>query len=454
MPLPRIALVGAPNVGKSTLFNRLTRRRQALVANFPGLTRDVLESPAKIAGRDVILIDTGGLMPGGATPLAGKIREKVLSAASESDLLVFIVDGRQGRSPQDDDLAKLFHKSNRKVLLVANKIDGPKQELAAGDFARLGFGDPVQICAEHGEGISDLQVELNRLLPEATESIAPVEEISIAIAGRPNVGKSSLLNALLGVERALVSSVPGTTRDPIDAVMQRQGRQYRFIDTAGLRRRGKIERGAERMSAGASRRTLGRSDVTLVVLDCADGLVAQDTHVLGMVASSRGDQVRPAVVLLNKIDLVPDIKVRRAQVESIREELRFARFAPVIPISALNRLHLDRVFQAVDAVHAAATRKLSTGKLNDWLRKATEKHPPPLHGGRDVSYVFISQAPVKPPTFTILCNRELKPHFSYARYLENSLREAFDLGLTPLVLRFRKRRKGPRKPDPPQSTGE
>lgn len=440
MPAPRIAIVGATNVGKSTLFNRLVRSRRSLVADEPGLTRDLIEASIPLGGGQVTLVDTGGLMPAGASPLAGAIRERVLTAAGESDLLVFLVDARTGCTAQDEDLARLFRESGRPILFVVNKVDGPDVESAVAPFARLGFDAPVPISAEHGLGIAEIHDAVRRLVPQVGEEPEAGEEIRIAIAGRPNVGKSSLLNAFLRQERALVSDQPGTTRDPVEGQIVRGGRRYRFVDTAGMRRRGKIQRGAEALSVGAARRSVRDADVTLVLLDAVEGLVAQDLHVLGLVAGGEAGWRRPAVILLNKTDLLDSEEAIQARTAQIRERVLFARYAPILAISATKRPRVSGILTSVEKVHRQSTTFVATHRLNRWLREAVARHRPPLQAGREVSFVFISQVAAQPPTFTILTNREVRPHFSYARYLENSLRERFHLGLTPLILRFRRRR--------------
>jgi GTPase len=446
MPLPRIAIVGATNVGKSTLFNRLVGSRRSLVADEPGLTRDLIEASLQLADRSAVLVDTGGLMPPESAPLATEIRRRVLDAARQSDLLLFVVDGRKGLTPLDEDLSRIFRESGRPCLLVVNKIDGGEEWPAEAEFARLGFSPEhvLAISAEHALGITDLKRAIASRLPTAGATEETPPEIQVAIAGRPNVGKSSLLNALLRSDRALVAETPGTTRDSVDAVLTRQGRRYRIVDTAGMRRAGRIERGAESLSVHAARRSVRDAGVTLVLLDASEGLVAQDLHVLGLVAGGQGDWVRPAVLVLNKVDLLSSREAITRLVETVRERVKFARFAPVIPVSALKRWHLDRIFSAIDDVAAESTRTLKTGELNDWLREATTRHRPPLHGGKPFSLVFVSQASSRPATFTILTNRAARPHFSYARYLENSLRDRFSLHLTPVILRFRPRRREPR----------
>jgi len=442
MSIPHVAIVGYTNVGKSTLFNRLVGRRRSIVSDEPGLTRDLIEATAHVGGGPITLVDTGGLLAPGESPLADAIRDRVLAAARGCDLLIFLVDALRGLTPMDEELARLLRQAGRPILLAINKVDAHEGAVSVAEFVPLGFDEAVPISATHGWGIAELHMAMEKRLPAPGEEARDLPEIRIAIAGRPNVGKSSLLNALLGEDRALVSESPGTTRDPVDSLLTRRGRRYRFIDTAGIRRRGRVERGPEALSVDAARRSVAGSDVTLVLFDTAEGLVAQDQHVLGLVAGGEGSRVRPAVVLLNKADLVASREVIRQRVEQIKNRLRFASFAPVIAISALRRWHLDRIFAAVDAVYEESTRFLATAALNDWLRRAASAHQPALAGGKPLSFVFVTQASAQPPTFTILTNRPLRPHFSYARYLENSLRERFHLRLTPVVLRFRARQRG------------
>jgi GTP-binding protein len=437
---PRVAIVGAPNVGKSTLFNRLVRSRRALVADHPGLTRDLIEASASLGEIPVTLVDTGGLLPPGGLSLAQEIRRRVLEAASDADLLLFVVDGRHGILPLDEELALLFRRAGRPLVLLINKVDRVEPDPAlAGEFASLGFERMIPISAEHDLGIADVHLACAELLPRPTEGAGETEAIEVAIAGRPNVGKSSLLNALLRRDRSLVSEMPGTTRDTVDAELTWEGKLYRLVDTAGLRRPGRIERGPESLSVGAAHRALEHAALTVVVLDGSEGLVAQDMSLLGIVAGGRSTWVRPAVVLVNKIDLIGAPGKVDLIVNDVRERLRFARFVPVVPISALTGRGLDAVLPAVERVLVDSTRLISTNDLNNWLRAATVAHPHPAPAAKPLSFVFITQSGTGPPKFTILMNQKVKPHFSYARYLENSLREKFDLRATPVVMRFRHR---------------
>ncbi|MBI3450483.1 MAG: ribosome biogenesis GTPase Der [Acidobacteria bacterium] len=439
MPLPRIAIVGLANVGKSTLFNRLYGRRHSLVADHPGLTRDLIEVRALLGGTDVILVDTGGIMPDGSTPLAGAVRAQVLSAIGDCALLLFVVDSKRGWNPHDEELSRVFRESGRPILLVVNKVDSHEGGTAVAEFSRLGYDSPVAISAEHGLGMAELHAAAAERMTPSEKAPAEPPEIRIAIAGRPNVGKSSLLNALLKKERAIVSDIPGTTHDPVDALLEHRGHAYRLIDTAGLRQRGKVEHGSEALSVAAARRAVGRSDVTLVLVDATTGIVAQDLHVLGMVAGGERGRVRPLVVLLNKIDLLKGKAEVDQRAEQVRERLKFAPFAPIIPISALRRLHLDRILQAAAEVHEEGSRFVATTALNNWLHEATEAHRPPVTKGKPLTFVFVTQTAARPPQFAILTNRPVPPHFSYARYLENSLRKKFAFRVTPIVVTFRGR---------------
>lgn len=440
---PRVAIVGAPNVGKSTLFNRLLGRRRALVADHPGLTRDTIEADGTLGGVGVTLADTGGLMPPGSVHLAQEIRQKVLEATRAADLLLFVVDARRGPGVLEEELATLFRKAGRPLVLVVNKVDGPDPDRTSlHPFSSLGFETVVPLSAEHALGLADLHLICAGLLPRGGEASASAEAVEVAIAGRPNVGKSSLLNALLKQDRSLVSGVPGTTRDTVDAEIPWREKVFRLVDTAGMRRPGRVERGPETLSVGAARRALRRSALTLIVLDGAEGLVAQDMSLLGMVAGGRSAWLRPAMVLVNKIDLLEGRRQVDDRVRQVRERLKFARFVPVLAVSALKGTNLDSILPAVERVLAESARLISTNELNDWLRSAASSHPHPVRSGRRLSLVFVTQSGTSPPKFTFLTNHDMKPHFSYVRYLENSLRARFDLRATPVILRFRHRAGG------------
>lgn len=434
MGTPCIALVGAPNTGKSTLFNRLLRRRKALVHKEPGMTRDVNEATCTLGDRQVRLMDTGGLLGPDESMLAGEVRRRVLEAVQDASVLVFLVDGRSGLLPRDKDLAQVFRTSGHPVILAVNKIDVPARSDAVAEFWNLGFPETFAISAEHGVGIDDLIAALLAHLP-ADDPIAEVKnkETSLAIAGRPNVGKSSLLNAILGQERVLVSAEPGTTRDAIDTLFEVSGRAYRIIDTAGLRRRGHIAAGPESLSAMAARRSIERADVVLIVMDCTEAPTMQDLHVAG-VALEAG---RPLIVVLNKWDLRPTNE--EDLVATVKGRLRFAPWAPILTTSAKTGRSIARILPLVDAVHAEATRQLSTGRLNRWLARAVASHHPAPSKGKELRLHYAAQTGTNPPALLIFTNQQSPPHFSYRRYLENSLRASFDLEMTPVILKFRRK---------------
>jgi len=437
MDPPFVALVGAPNTGKSTLFNRLLGRRKALVHLEPGMTRDVNEAPCNLGGRAVRLLDTGGLLGPDESLLAGDVRRRVLEAVREAAALVFLVDGRRGLLPRDRDLAQVFRATGHPVLLAVNKIDVPSRTDAVAEFWELGFPQTFAISAEHGVGIDDLIVAVLAHLPaeEAAASEDARGETSLAIAGRPNVGKSSLLNALLGQERVIVSDQPGTTRDAIDTLFKVSERVYRIIDTAGLRRRGHVAPGPEALSAMAARRSIERADVVLIVMDCTEAPTMQDLHVAG-VAIEAG---RPFIVVLNKWDLRPATGSEDDLVATVKGRLRFAPWAPILTTSVPTGRSIARILPLVDAVHAEATRRLSTGRLNRWLNSAVAAHAPSTSKGKEFRLQYAAQTGTNPPAILIFTNQKSPPHFSYRRYLENSLRSAFDLGMTPVILKFRRK---------------
>ncbi|HLF06376.1 MAG TPA: ribosome biogenesis GTPase Der [Thermoplasmata archaeon] len=451
MPVPRVTIVGAPNAGKSTLFNRLVGRRKALIHKEPGMTRDVNEEACDWDGLPVTLVDTGGLFPPGESGFAGLVRESVRNEAVKSDILILLVDGRLGLTPLDSELARMFRETGRPIVVAVNKLDVPGRTDPAAEFHRLGFDGVVAISAEHGLGIDELIEAVAARLragpaPAAQEEISTrrdrTGEIRLAICGRPNVGKSSLLNALLGEQRTLVSEVPGTTRDAIDCLLHRDGRTYRIIDTAGIRRSGRPSDKPEILSVMAARRSVERADVVLLLMDATEAPTLQDLHVAGIAHEAS----RPFMVLLNKWDLVGERRPDRSPdvdpeglIERVRGRLRFAPWAPVLAISALTKLRVNRILPAVEEIHAQATQRLGTGKLNAWLLKAVEAHRPPAIRGRDLRFFYVSQKGTNPPSLVIFTNNATPPHFSYQRYLENSIRERFGLTRTPVLIQYRER---------------
>lgn len=447
MTTPRIVIVGAPNTGKSTLFNRLVGRREALVHREPGMTRDIRERRSEWDGVAVVLVDTGGVLEAPNSWLDDAIRHRVLQTVLEATVVLFVVDARAGLTAQDEILARLLREANRPIVLTVNKIDTPQHRvsLALGEFHALGLSPVMAISAAHGLGIDALRQETSAHFPAENALIPPEirsNVTSLAIAGRPNVGKSSLLNALTGEERVIVSDVPGTTRDAIDTMLTVGSRQYRIIDTAGLRRRGHVNRGPESLAVMASRRQIQKADVVLVVMDSTEAPTMQDLHVAGVANES----MRPFMVLLNKWDLAGNTTQGEDLVDRVKGRLRFAPFAPLLTISARTGFRVGKILGLVDKVHAQATRRFTTGRLNNWLTRAVVKHAPPSVGGGELKLYYMVQTAKNPPSFLIFTNRVKPPHFSYRRYIENSLRETFSLSMSPVLVRYRKRPRDARNP--------
>jgi GTP-binding protein len=433
--MPTVAIVGRPNVGKSTLFNRLTRSRKALTHDLPGVTRDRVAGDARRpGGGTVVVVDTGGFEPESGETIPVLIRHQALRAVEDADAVVLVVDGAQGVVSADEEIAAVLRRAGRPVVLAVNKED--RRDAAAGeaDFARLGI-PAVALSAEHGRGIDALWEALEPYLPPPEEAVPPSVELAVAIVGRPNVGKSSLLNRLLGEERVLVSEVPGTTRDAVDTLLEWRGRHVRLVDTAGIRRRGRTDRGPEVLSVVMARKAIERAQVCLVVLDGGDGVTAQDTHVAGLVTEAG----RGAVVVVNKSDLLPaGAGARREVAERIRERLKFLHDTPLVFVSALTGAGVSKVLAHALEVGAGYTRRVTTGELNRVLRAAWERHPPP-GGKRPVRLYYATQTGSAPPRFSLFTSATAELHFSYLRYLENVVREAFPFEGVPVTFIMRRR---------------
>jgi GTP-binding protein len=430
---PIIAIVGRPNVGKSTLFNRLIGRRRSLVRDVPGVTRDRLYGTAAFERWQATVVDTGGFDPTSESDLVQGVRRQVLQAVDEADLLVLVVDGRAGVTGLDEEIATILRKSGRPVLLVINKVDGSGQDPPIGDAYRLGFAPVLTVSAEHGRGVAEL-LEACRELAPATVPEAATEGTRVAIIGRPNVGKSSLVNAVLGHERVLVHAQPGTTRDAVDTPLTFRGREYLLIDTAGIRRKGKVTEALEKLSVVMALKSLERCQVAVLVLDASEGVTAQDAHIAGY-ASDAG---RATVVAVNKWDLVPPGMVTKGDVtDQIYERLPFLEHAPVCFTSAVTRLGLRDLFDQVDVVAAEAQRRLQPGELLSTLRQAVERRPMSARGVA-LRIQSAQQVAVSPPTFAVRVNLPDAIHFSYERYLINSLRHSHGFAGSPIRLLFRK----------------
>lgn len=432
--LPVVAVVGRPNVGKSTLFNRIVGRREAIVEEKPGVTRDRKEVVAEWQGREFRLVDTGGWMPGGDA-LDAKVSRQSEKAIADADAVLFVVDVTVGITEEDDRVAQLLRRNGRPVLLVANKADDMNRDALVWDLLGLGLGDPHPVSALHGRNTGDLLDDLLAVLPAPSGPDDDDEEeteeeriFSVAIVGRPNVGKSTLFNRLIGDERSVVHDMPGTTRDTIDTIVETDDGPVRFVDTAGMRRRSKVDEATEYYSLVRALQAIDRSDVALLVIDATIGVTAQDQRLAERIDAAGC----PVVVLLNKWELLED-EARRDLEYQMSQRLHFIGTAPVLKISALSGKGVHRLLPALSGTIEDYHRRVPTRKVNQVLRAAQAAQPGP-HGAR---VLYATQGATDPPTFTLFANKEIPP--AYLRYLERSLREAFSLGSTPIKMRVRKR---------------
>jgi GTP-binding protein len=440
MHKPVVAIVGRPNVGKSTLFNRIIGRNFAIVEDMPGVTRDRNYTEAEWEGKRFLLVDTGGFEPETEDPMYTKIREQATLAVEEADFIIFLMDGKQGLLPADIEVSQRLRASGKPVIYAVNKIDGEKHEGLIPDFYRLGIDTLFPLSAQHGPGFSELMDELGRMLPETppeTEEKEPAGIPRIAIIGRPNVGKSSFVNALIGEDRMIVSPVAGTTRDAVDSMYQYYGRKYILVDTAGIRSRGRISQGVEKYSVMRAMKSLSRADVALVLIDASEGVTEQDERIVGL-AHEEGKGI---IIVLNKWDLVPDKEqAYKRFMADVHQRLKFADYASVITISAHTRQRITKVFEEIDKVIEEREKRVPTAELNRVFEKLAAHHEPPLYRARRVKYYYITQVAIKPPTFVVFVNYPEGVHFSYLRYIENNLREAFGFRGTPVRI-FAKRRR-------------
>ncbi len=435
--LPVVVIAGRPNVGKSTLFNRLAGRRMALVADTPGVTRDRKEAEAMLRGRQVRLVDTAGLDEAAPETLPGRMHASSATAVAQADLVLLVVDARAGLTPADRHFAQWLRRQGRPVLLVANKAEGRASESAFYDAYALGLGDPVAVSAEHGEGIAELMSEIAERLP------APVSEdaddgdrpLKLAIVGRPNAGKSTLLNRLLGEERMLTGPEPGLTRDAVAVTLTDvEGRRVELVDTAGLRRRARIEAPLEKLSVGAAISALKMAELVVLAVDGVEGLHDQDLQIAQLIER----EGRAIVLALTKWDAVPDrAAARRAVAERLEASLAQLKGIPVVTLSALTGAGIDRLWPAVWGAYETWNRRVPTGELNRWFEGALERHPPPLVDRRRLKLRYITQVKARPPTFVVFGTRAERIPDDYARYLVNGLREACNLPGVPIRLQLR-----------------
>jgi len=438
---PIVAIVGRPNVGKSSLFNRLVGERRAIVEDMPGTTRDRMYGTSDWGGVEFTIVDTAGMLgedeaaTGSMAEILQRTREQVQSAIDEADVILFLVDVKVGLNAGDYEFADMLRRTDKPTILVVNKADSLSRREDAVEFYNLGLGEPYPISAYHGSGTGDLLDRIVESLPESEEE-PETEGPRIAIAGRPNVGKSRLLNAILGQERSIVSDVPGTTRDSVDTQIEWEGETVTLIDTAGIRRRGRIDPGVERYSVLRSMRSIERADVVLLLIDATEGFTAQDLHIAGFI----DEQKKGCVVVINKWDLIEKGATTMEEYRrAAREALDFMPYAPIVFTSAKLGQRIHQVMEMALRVVDERDRRVPTAKLNQVLKDAVQKHPPPSRPGKWMKFYYVTQADVSPPTFVFFTNDPANVHFSYRRYLENEIRAEFGFDGTPIRLSFRAR---------------
>ncbi len=437
MANPIVALVGRPNVGKSTLFNRLAGGSRAIVIDEPGATRDRNYADCTWNDRPFTLIDTGGFEPASEVEILVQMREQTKLAIEEADIILFLMDVRDGLTPADEEITRMLRLVDKTVFYVINKVDGPRHEAHLAEFYRLGVETLHPLSAQHGPGLDELMDAVAVHLPaaEAVREDAG-EPIRIAVIGRPNVGKSSLVNRILGFERTIANPVPGTTRDAIDTPLTRNGRKYLLIDTAGIRRKSRISLTMEKYSIVQAMKAIGRADIALVLLDAQEGISEQDVKIAGL-ALEKGTA---CILVVNKWDLIEkDNHTVGAYVEQIRYRSKFLEFAPIIFVSALSGQRVSKIFALVDKVFAQYTQRVETGELNRQIRAIIEANPPPGRQNRPHIFNYITQVAVKPPSFVLFVREPKAIHFSYERYLVNRIRETFGFDEVPIRLFFRKK---------------
>jgi len=472
--IPNVAIVGRPNVGKSALFNRLVGRKIAIVHDQPGITRDRISAICNRGARPFTVWDTGGMaVPQSRDELSVQVRRAAEEALRESDLLLFVVDAKEGLSPVDEELARALRKSQKPVLLVINKIDNEKHEPLAAEFDALGFEPSFSISAEHDRGISDLLAEIERRLPSFPHDsrVTSYQSLAVAIVGRPNVGKSSLINSIVRGERAIVSELPGTTRDAVDILYERDGRKFVFIDTAGIRRRGKHSSSVEVFSVMRAERSIRRADLCVLIVDLTMGITAQDKRIAGLIQKAR----KPAIIVLNKWDLVRpkrrEKQAARQVVEETRDKIFFLEYTPALITSALTGENVARLFAMIEEVQSATRQRIGTGVLNRLLRQAFEANPPPMVKGRRLKLFYATQtsrkqghvleggapatphfsdatrtseqtrgsSPLQPPEFVLFVNDPSLMAETYRRYLEARVRKTEPYPGLPIILTLRPR---------------
>ena len=437
MSKPIVAVVGRPNVGKSTLFNKLCGQRLAIVEDTPGITRDRIFANCEWNGHDFLLVDTGGIEPKATEGILAHMREQAQIAIDTADCIIMVVDVRNGLTAADEDVAHMLRRSHKPVILAVNKCDNVGEApMELYEFYNLGFEEVMPISSVHGHGTGDLLDECIKYFPPETDEEDDSDVVQVAIIGKPNVGKSSLTNRILGEERVIVSNVAGTTRDAIDSYFENQYGKYNFIDTAGMRKKSKVDDNIEKYSVLRATMAIERSDVCLILIDAQEGVTEQDTKVAGLAH----DAGKACIIVVNKWDLIEkDGKTMDRMREDIRRDLSYMPYAPILFISALTGQRVDRLFELINYVNDQAAMRITTGTLNSVLADAQTRVQPPTDKGRRLKIYYMTQVGVKPPHFVIFCNDKKLFHFSYQRYLENQLRSVFGLEGTPIVLTIRQK---------------
>ena len=439
MAKPVVAIVGRPNVGKSTLFNKIVGKRIAIVEDTPGVTRDRLYAEAEWNGITFTLIDTGGIDPVSTDHILTEMRNQAQVAIDTSDVIILVVDVREGMTATDKDVANMLIRSGKEIIIACNKCDTPGDPpLQMYDFYNLALGEPIPVSGVHGSGVGDLLDEVCKHFPENTEEEEEEDIIKIAVVGKPNAGKSSLINRILGENRVIVSPIAGTTRDSIDTRYEKDGDKFLIIDTAGMRKRSKVEENVERFSVIRALNAVDRADVVLIMIDATEGVTEQDTKIAGYAH----EQGKAAVICVNKWDLIEkDTKTMNNFRLDVQDGLSYMLYAPILFISAKTGQRVDKIFEMAKYVANQNAMRISTGMLNDVINDATSRVQPPSDKGKRLKILYITQASVKPPTFIIFVNDKKLAHFSYIRYLENQLRNTFGFEGTPIRFIIRERGK-------------
>ncbi|EJU2995963.1 TPA: ribosome biogenesis GTPase Der [Listeria monocytogenes] len=436
MAKPVVAIVGRPNVGKSTIFNRIVGERVSIVEDVPGVTRDRIYNSAEWLGKEFNIIDTGGIDLSDE-PFLEQIRAQAEIAIDEADVIIFITNGREGVTDADEQVAKILYRSNKPIVLAINKVDNPEMRDQIYDFYSLGFGEPYPISGSHGLGLGDMLDAVRAHFPKEEEEEYPDDTVKFSLIGRPNVGKSSILNALLGEDRVIVSDIAGTTRDAIDTTYTFDGQDYVMIDTAGMRKRGKVYESTEKYSVLRAMRAIERSDVVLVVINADEGIREQDKRIAGYAH----DAGRAIIIVVNKWDAInKDEKTINVWTEDIREQFQFLSYAPIVFVSAKTKQRLNNLFPLINQVSDNHSLRVQSSMLNDVISDAVAMNPSPMDKGKRLKIFYTTQVAVKPPTFVVFVNDPELMHFSYERFLENRIREAFPFEGTPIRVIARKRK--------------